>query len=332
MQNSIIVNHSSNPYYIYAPSYCNTSAGVKVLHLLCHNLNLKGFPAFLATSKEFIYQTNPTLITPIVTDEVLALHKKNNKTPIVVYPDIVKGNPLNANCTVRYLLYYAGIFGGSSSFSKEDLVFTYTKKIGQRLANQTSQTLFMPICDSDIFYPPTDSKPRKGNCFYASKYKKLPEAKLLDLTKDTIEITRDLPNSQTTSEVADLLRRSECFYTYEDTSLITEAILCGCPVVLIKNEFFDQPLASYELGSEGCTFDPSPKGLSEARESIPIAQEKFFASIEKFWTQLDDFISATQELSLKSDNIESDIKLLKRQKKTMPIGRVIKNKLQNLIT
>lgn len=333
MYNNIVKHNGlSNPYYVCAPSYTATSAGIKALHLLCHHLNLKGYPSFLATNGEYRYKTNPELITPLADEEVVALHKQYNKTPIVIYPDVVKGNPLNSQCVVRYLLHYAGFLGGDKSFLQEDLIFTYTKQIGQKMGIEDPNVLFMPICNTDIFYPPADQVLRKGSCFYASKYRGFSGAELSELTKDSVEITRDLSNSQTTIEVADLLRHSECFYTYEDTSLITEAILCGCPVVLIKNKFFNhEPLAKYELGTEGCTFDASLQGIAAARESIPIAQKKFFDSVENFWTQLDIFIKITQELSLKSASTAREITLKKRYKKRTPIGRILKKKLKSYL-
>lgn len=333
MHNDILGdNKIRNPYYIFAPSYINTSAGVKALHLLCHHLNLKGYPSFLVTNGDYYYKINPELISPILTPEVMRSHKETNKTPIAVYPDIVKGNPLNSKCTVRYLLHYAGFLGGDREFTKEDLIFTYTKKIGQKMGIEEPQVLFMPICNTDIFYPPADKTPRKGSCFYASKYRGLSGNEPFEITKDSIEITRDLPTSQTTEEVADLLRRSECFYTYEDTSLITEAILCGCPVVFVKNKFFDgEPLAINEVGSEGCSIDINNKNIEQARQTIDLAQKKFFDSVEKFWSQLDNFITLTQELSLKTNSGEFSLKFIPTKKKHMPLGRILKMKCKSLI-
>ena len=37
------------PYYIEAPPYRRTSAGIKVLHLLCHALNRIGEDAYVYT-------------------------------------------------------------------------------------------------------------------------------------------------------------------------------------------------------------------------------------------------------------------------------------------
>ncbi len=333
MHNNILGdNTSKNPYYIFAPSYINTSAGIKALHFLCHHLNLKGYPAFLVTAADYYYKINPDLITPIITQEVMKLHQENNKNPIAVYPDVVKGNPLNSKCTVRYLLHYAGFLGGDKEFAKEDLIFTYTKKIGQKMGIKNPQIMFMPICDSDIFYPPANQANRKGGCFYASKYRLLSGEEPFEITKNAVEITRNLPNSQTTAEVADLLRRSECFYSYEDTSLITEAILCGCPVVLVKNKFFDgEPLAINELGSEGFSVDTDEKNIEQAHQSIALAQKKFFDAIENFWPQLDNFITLTQELSLKTNSGEFDLRFIPTKKKRTPIGRIIKKKFKDLI-
>jgi hypothetical protein len=291
-----------------------------------------GYPSFLVSYGENNYRTNHELTTPVATSELIDFHKKNKKNPIVIYPDVVKGNPLNANCVVRYLLHYAGFLGGDSSFAKEDLIFTYTKKIGQKLQREESQILFMPICDTNIFYPPTEGSNRSGSCFYASKYKNFHGGELFDITKDSVEITRGLPDSQTTEEVGELLRKAELFYTYEDTSLITEAILCGCPVILIKNKFFDEePLAKYELGIDGCSFDLDPENIEKAKKSIPLAQKKFFDSVENFWLQLDNFIKLTQELSLKPSTKGFNLKLiplLQVRKKRTPIGRFIKQKIK----
>ncbi|MFT7098322.1 MAG: hypothetical protein ACJAS6_000174 [Rickettsiales bacterium] len=334
IDNNISSKTLNNPYYIVAPSFTKNSAGVLALHLLCHHLNMKGYPSFITGFGECNYKTKPGLITPILDEEIITSHNENKKNPIVIYPDIAKGNPLNANNIVRYLLNYAGLLGGDSSFSQNDMIFSYTKRIAQQAGFDNHQILFMPISNTDIFYPPKDNKARKGSCFYASKYKSFHKGKLFDITKDSVEITRDLPNSQTTQEVADLLRKSEIFYTYEDSSLITEAILCGCPVVLIKNEFFDgETLAKHELGIGGCSKDVDPKNIEYAKQTISLAQEQFIKSVDNFWAQLDNFIKITQDHFLKSSFEESEgellIKLLK--KKRNPIGRIIKQQIMDLI-
>jgi hypothetical protein len=98
------------PYYIDAPAYRRTSAGIRVMHLLCHALNSIGEEAYVYPT-----ETNPTLNTPLVTPEISARHKAAGREPIVVYPEVVPGNPRKAASVVRYVLNRAGLLGVTAS-------------------------------------------------------------------------------------------------------------------------------------------------------------------------------------------------------------------------
>jgi hypothetical protein len=129
-------------------------------------------------------------------------------------------------------------------------------------------------------------------------------------------------------QIADLFRKSEVFYSYEDTSLATEAILCGCPVVFIKNEFFKQgALASFELGLEGCVYSVKPEELQWAKDTVEIAQQKFAKATNNYWMQLESFIETTQGKSLGV----ARSKQMKIANKRKPIGRIIKSKIKSFI-
>jgi len=288
-----------------APGYTNQSAGIKILHLLCHHLNVKGYNAFLVNvmgcSGGRKYDVNTSLVTPLLTDHIAAIHLKNGLKPIVVYPDIVEGNPLHSNCVVRYLLHYPGFLGGQKTFTNDELIFSYTKKIANFVENNAAKNvLFMPICDDTIFYPPAPDSARSGSSFYAAKYVSHNKGKLCDITKNSLEIKRG-EGAQTTAEVADILRKSEYFMSYEDTSLITEAILCECPVILIKNDFFDgKTLAEFELGLDGYAFSEKKEDLQRAKTTISQARNNFYAAIDNFWNQLEVFIDETQKHAQKS--------------------------------
>ena len=69
---------------------------------------------------------NPDFITPLLTEEIFLIHKKSGKTPITIYPDSVRGNPLRSSCIARYLLHYPGRLGGDSenNFNENDLIFS----------------------------------------------------------------------------------------------------------------------------------------------------------------------------------------------------------------
>ncbi len=297
---NFLISTQKNPYYIYAPAYTKKSMGIKILHYLCHYLNTKGYPAFLFDSNMSKYKINTKLISPILTVNIINCHREQNLSPIAIYPDVVNGNPLNCNNVVRYLLNYPGLLGGPKEFEQNDLIYSYTKKISDRVNHSNKHILFIPpLIDSKIFYPPISDTKRTGGCYYASKYKEFHKQKTLPFTDNLIEITRDKENSQTTEEIGELFRKSEFFATYEDTSLITESLLCGCPVILIENKFFDgSQLAEHELTSLGSTKKFDRNSIEKATNEIPLFIKNYNNSFSEFENQIASFIKDTQNLSL----------------------------------
>lgn len=139
-----------------------------------------------------------------------------------------------------------------------------------------------------------DAQKRQGSCFYANKYKIAHKGELFDITKDSYEITRDLPDSPTPQEVADLFRRSEVFYTYENTALATEAVLCGCPAVFLPNPHLTEIIAAKELGPEGYAWGSDPAEIARARSTVAQGAANYLKTYATFWNQLDNFIELTQ--------------------------------------
>lgn len=211
------------PYYIVTPPWNRCSAGVRALHYLCHYLNKAGAKAYLV----FLggNTINPMLDTPRLTDEIDAFYKGEGLDPIAVYPDIVKGNPLGAKHVVRYLLYYAGAYGGDAVFPETDLIYAYSKAIADRYG-KSCRVLALPISDPDIFYPPAGES-RSGALYYAHK-RRMQDSNITP-PAEAKEITHAWPHNQ--YAVAEAFRQAEVFYAYEDTTLIVEAMLCGCKVV-----------------------------------------------------------------------------------------------------
>ncbi len=201
-------------YVIWTPDYRNNSNGIKVLHKLCHLLNEKGEKAEIYIPSQFPQTVNPQWNTPI--------YKKNYAgiDDIVIYPDITVGNPLGAVKKVRYLLNKPGVMGGPTVFDNE-LIFTFHKEY------YDAPILYIPTIEPELFNNDTPVE-RKRNCFYIGKGKDVPKIN----TEGMTEITSEWPSTR--KELADLLRKSETFYTYDfNTALILEAKLCGCRVEII---------------------------------------------------------------------------------------------------
>lgn len=85
---------------VVAPSYRDTSGGRLVLHRLVDVLIRGGVEAALLPWKvdEKAFQVCPRYLSAVTTSA--------RPDDLVVYPDIVKGNPLNAKKSVRWLLYH----------------------------------------------------------------------------------------------------------------------------------------------------------------------------------------------------------------------------------
>lgn len=284
-----------NPYYIVAPRYVRTSAGIKSLHLLCHSLNTLGQSAYilLHPSHDHITATHPELLTPLVTQRIIDHHFRRGLTPIVVYPETVAGNPFQAPFVVRYVLNFPGHLGGDKTYPSSELIYSYSKTLADAVGFKDN-VLFIPATDTNIFHPPEREGVRQGSCFFASKYKTIHNGKLLPITDGSVEIVRDVPEEQTPQQIAELFRRSEVFYAYENTALAIEAVLCGCPAVFIPNQHLSEMIAAKELGPEGYAWGTDEAEIARARSSVAAGRANYMKLYGEYWQQLDGFIASTQ--------------------------------------
>lgn len=260
----------NKPYIIFSPPYTDSSAGVKALHFLCDALRAAGEEASIARMD---------MSCKTVSDD-----------SIVIYPEIVDGNPLQAKHVVRWLLYYAGCYRGNYRFPETDMVWGYTKRIARDYG--TNNVLFLPTVNENIFVPPPEGTKRNGSCFYARKYKWIFNGPLHGTTNQSVEITNP---GQSREEIIRLLQTSEIFYAYEDTALLIESVLCGCPAVFIPNPKFP----------ECCGMEEFSAGIAEgadnivfALESVSGARSAYTAIKESFPVALNNFIKSTQLINV----------------------------------
>lgn len=284
-------------YYVVAPQYTQRSAGIKALHMLCNALNRAGERAFLITRPYSSPENaiHPGLLTPLLTESVIRQDYESGLTPIVIYPEVVSGNPYNAPLAVRYVLNYPGLLGGDREYRPDEFVITYSGELAKAVPN-TRMTLFVPASDPDVFSP-EPRVPRSGSCFYAGKYREIHGGALFDITRDSVEIHRQPPLAQSPEEIADLFRRSEIFYTYENTALAIEALLCECPVVFLPNEHLTQVIAAQELGWDGMAWGSDEAEVARAKASVNQGRENFLSLFDGFVHDLRRFIDETQRLA-----------------------------------
>lgn len=281
---------SPRPYYLLAPAYRRSSAGIRVMHMLCHLLNRCGQDAWM-----FPTETNPMWHTPLLNDALRKQHLDAGRQPIVIYPEVVRGNPAGAQSVVRYLLNVPGLLGGDASFADTDLIFAYGKSLLPAGLGD-DHIMFMPPIDTSLFNNhdnPLDQR-RKGWLIYPGRHTEALRLHPQLAAKCTV-ITNQWPASP--KEMAELFRRSERVYCFSSTSIALEAMLCGCPAVVLKSPFFDGvPIGIGEFGTHGLAFDDAPQAIAEAVAGLPVVERIYSELQDSFWQQLEVFISKTQSI------------------------------------
>ena len=290
----LIFSKTKHPFYIVTPPYTRTSAGIRCLHLLCHCLNLRGQSAYLlldpASEREGLQQVaGADLLTPFLTDAIAQTHFDEGRTPIVLYSETLPGNPYEAPCVVRFVAHFPGFLGGDRAFGTDELCYGFSRNLAES-AGVPENVLFIPSIDTTAYRPPEGDVVRKGSCFYADKFRKVHGGKPHAVTADSLEIKRQEPGEQSLSEIVRLLQTSEAFYTYENTALAIEAVLCGCPAVFIPNPWLTEIISDHELGREGYAWGTDPDQIAWARATVEQGAANYRAKVASFWPALDRFI------------------------------------------
>ena len=192
----------------------HNSGGVRACHRLVHQLNEHGYPAYSTGSTN--PEWNEKQLDPFL------FHHLNG--PIVIYPEVVSGNPMQAKAVVRWVLNTPGYLGGDSEYDPAELVYTWSEKF------IAAPRLTVDITEHELFNTEGVGE-RDVDCFFVGKGPirgAHPNGKTAGMT----EITPAWP--PTRAEMAALLKRTRTLYTYDDlTGLSTEALLCGCKVVVL---------------------------------------------------------------------------------------------------
>ncbi len=226
--------------------------------------------AYLALQSHGEINVNPLLNTPPLMKEIVDYYKNNF---IAVYPDVIRGNPLNAKHVVRMLLAPRGKYGGDAEFPETDMVYGALPSIADKV-------LRIPVSDTSTFYPPPIDR-RIGSCFYSHKYDSIHGRELLPITDGMTRLEGSL------DELANILCKSDMCYLYELTSVITEAGLCGCPVTLIRSEYFNEI-------DPACLMGNVKWSDGEIVKETNNFNTEYQKTVDGFWDQLREFIKETQ--------------------------------------
>jgi len=260
-------------FVIYTYDYNPGVGGIKVMHKLCDMLNSNGSEAYLMPIhvQEDFY-TCSDYNTPLITQEVF----DNLDQAVVIYPEGIQGNPLNAKNVVRWIL---GPFDqqAAETYSKSDLVYWYMDYYYNEYLGQKENQLFITEFHSDIFT--NVGYERESSCY---TIRKANPTQLIH-PEDSFFIPFNAAGDLT--GLANLFNRTEKFYCYDNyTFLFTQAAMCGCISVVVPDgtKTKDEWLNGSRLYKYGIAYgeDDIPRAL----ETLPL----MFDEIEKIKLEMNE--------------------------------------------
>jgi hypothetical protein len=282
----------TRPYVIVAPSYC-VSAGVRVMHSLCHELNTLGFEARLLLTHNLspsgTPMLNPALRTPCLNGTFEQDWPKLNERAIVVCSDGFHGHPFGAQRVVRYVL---GKEVPQPDDNPADFRVYYSRAFPAQKGGR-HPVLFQLNSDLADFND-NGVVERTQDMLWLGKGAK----HCTERPPGVIDITYTWP--PTRPELAAQLRKTRYLYSYDALSATNvEAVLCGATVVLKHFSYHDwswtkQDLEATEHGSGGYAYGDSDFEIDLARRTRQELVDNVRYQQAIFKTKLLEFVDQTQ--------------------------------------
>jgi hypothetical protein len=234
-------------FIIFTHSYDDDSGGLVVLHQLCDRLNKLRYEAYLwpfykppldftnpfkavylffryfRKNLKYGFKKNPKLNTPTASYEDL-------QDSVIVYPEVIVGNPLQAQKVVRWLLHKPGFCnGGKIDFGAEDLFFYYDKAFDDNRYNKFPENHLHIVSQRSDVYKVVNQDKREGTCYLLRKGKK---REIVHELNDSILV--DGLSHEATAHVFNQMEYCISYDTY--TMYNIYAAMCGCIPIIIPEE------------------------------------------------------------------------------------------------
>lgn len=235
-------NKTEPEFVIWAPPFDPDSGGVIALHYLCYKLRKLGkaasiWPADNQMPTRWI-ETVPMLARNAYRRREFAKGPFGNPlaspfgltNKIVIYPEIVSGNPLHGKRVIRWFLNTKGFFDKSVSFTDDELEFFYQSYFDDNQTVSRDRILRIRWIREDIYYE-DPSVNRTINCQMVRK-----REYFLDNSKNKFK-DHVMLDGKSHAEIAPIFRQSKHFICHDPYTMYAfYAALCGCIPVIIPIE------------------------------------------------------------------------------------------------
>ena len=201
-------------YVIYSPEYQENSGGIVVLHKLKDALMSMGKRCSI----------------------VLFGQHEDVGDAVVVYPEIVSGNPLDAKRVVRWVLNTPGNIGSSTenTWGKDDFVFLFSENF--KCGRSHSGILRVMDFRFDVFY--NKELDRDIDCcvlFY--KQKTVSRKDIESISRSNESVVRLDDYISDLASVSEVLNRCKRMYSFDTNSYYNvAAAMCGCEVTVVPSD------------------------------------------------------------------------------------------------
>lgn len=243
-------------FVIWTPPFRDDTGGIIVLHELCRRLSDLGHAARIWPNSKpthFSWTTFRAWAGYVLKGRFLKARRnplrariasrRDLATAIVIYPEIVAGNPLGARRVVRWLLHKPGYHTGTIEFGEHDLFFCFNLAFNDERFNPDKN--WLRVTHFNPAYQQTNFGSRSGAAVLVRKGQ---WRRLDDHPIDAINV-----DVMTHSERAAVFNRVQYLYSYDTYSFhVVHAALCGCiPIVIPEpnlSEMQWQPTRERRLG------------------------------------------------------------------------------------
>jgi hypothetical protein len=208
------------------------TGGIVAMHYLSYLLAKYGHNVYIFCKPEYEHVNITQLPIELFNEDIFNNLKLNIKNSVVIYPEITKGNPLNAKHVVRWLLYNVNQ-DVRETYTDSDFIFPYgnQNKLVSEFKNINSELIAMNFY-FDKFE--NQNKPeRKGFCHIIHKHTSpnadffLSELGSTNLSDWKISGSFEYLNRE--------FNNHEYFICYDQLSFWPQiAALCGCKVIVMN--------------------------------------------------------------------------------------------------
>lgn len=232
-------------YIIYADSFDENVGGIIAMHRLCDLLNQAGEQALIwprvrplfdwrqplrSLNRQRQYRrwlsrhqfhALPIFNTPLASPDDLV-------EAVVVYGEMIDGNPLRARHVVRWLLHRPGFHTGRIHYGADDRYFFYQQAFNDPALNPDADNLLRTMFVRDDIYRHDNHGPRQGSCHLIRKGKGRPFVHEADSI---------LLDGMSHAEMAAVFNRVRCCISYDTYTMYSlYAAMCGCISIVVPEE------------------------------------------------------------------------------------------------